>query len=74
MAIERCYLDEYRAGLFRAAPAHGAENSLGLASAQVSRHPYAGFQSHEVDDRPADILKLVPRSGASFAPSTFMFR
>ena len=53
VAVEQRDLDEYRAGLFRAAPAHGAEHALGLAAAQISRHPYAGFQSHGIDDRPA---------------------
>src|SRR3979411_1864064 len=61
IAIEQRNLDEYRAGLFRAAPAHGAEYPLGLAAAQVSCHPYAGFQSHGVDDRPAHELSLVFR-------------
>ena len=40
IAIERRHLDEHRARLFRAAPAHRAEYAFGLAAAQVSRHPY----------------------------------
>ncbi len=39
IAVEQRDLDEDRAGLFRAAPAHGAEYAFGLAAAQVSGHP-----------------------------------
>ena len=39
IAIERGDLDEYRTRLLRAAPAHRAENSLGLAAAQIGGHP-----------------------------------
>src|SRR5260370_10906606 len=65
IAVEQRTLDEYRASLFRAAPAHGAEYPLGLATSQVSRHPYTGFQSHGVDDRPAPKSKLVARTRSS---------
>jgi len=53
-------LDEYRAGLFRAAPAHDAEYSRGLAAAQIGGHPYTGFQTHAIDDRRAAELTPVP--------------
>src|SRR5216683_4276707 len=46
IAVEQRHLDEHRAGFFGAAPAYRAEYSLGLAAAQISRHPNAGFQSH----------------------------
>ena len=46
IAVEQRHLHEHRPGFFRAAPAHRAEYALGLAAAQISRHPYAGFQSH----------------------------
>ena len=58
IAVEQRHLDEDRAGLLRAAPAHRAEYPLGLAAAQISRHPYAGFQSHGPDDRPAPEMRL----------------
>ena len=50
VAVKQRDLDEHRTRLFRAAPTHGAEYALGLAAAQIGRHPYAGFQSHEADD------------------------
>ena len=40
VAVEQRHLDEHRACLLRAAPAHGAEDALGLAAAQIGRHPY----------------------------------
>ena len=39
VAVEQRDLDEHRAGLLRAAPAHRAEDALGLAAAQIGRHP-----------------------------------
>ena len=39
VAVEQRDLDEHRAGLLRAAPAHRAEHALGLAAAQIGRHP-----------------------------------
>jgi hypothetical protein len=41
VAVEMSHLDEHRASLFRATPAHGAKNSLGLAAAQITGHPDA---------------------------------
>src|SRR4051794_17036282 len=41
IAVERRHLDEHRARLLRAALAHGAEDSLGLATTQIRRYPYA---------------------------------
>src|SRR6266699_1662968 len=35
LAVKACDLDEYGAGLFRAAPAHRAEHPRGLAAAQI---------------------------------------
>ena len=43
VAVEQRQLDEHRPRLLRAAPAHGAEHAFGLAAAQVSRDPDAGF-------------------------------
>ncbi len=61
VAVEQCDLHEYRPGFFRTAPAHRTEHAFGLAAPQISRHPYAGFQSHGIDDRPAAKSNLVDR-------------
>src|ERR1700722_4311601 len=68
VAVEQRHLDENGAGLLRAAPAHRAEHAFGLATAQISRHPYAGFQSHGTDDRPADAVKPASRIPWWWAP------
>ena len=39
VAVEQRHLDEHRARLLRAAPAHGAEHAFGLAAAQIGGHP-----------------------------------
>src|SRR5712671_2693681 len=53
MSVQRCARSAGCRHRPSAAPARGAEYSLGLAAAQIGRHPYAGFQSHGPDDRPA---------------------
>ena len=45
-AVEPVDLDENRAGLFGAAPAHRREDAFDVATAQIGRHPDTGFQSH----------------------------
>ena len=59
IAVEQRDLDEDGAGLFGTPPAHRTEYALGLATAQISRNPDAGFQSHVTEDRPAANSTLV---------------
>ena len=46
-AVEPADLDEDRAGLFGATPAHRREGAFDIAAAQIGRHPDAGFQPHD---------------------------
>ena len=46
VAVEQRQLDEDGARLFRPAPSHDAKNVLGLAAAQIGRHPDVGFDPH----------------------------
>ena len=48
-SVEPVELDEDGAGFLGAAPAHGGEGALDVATAKIGRHPDRGFKTHRAD-------------------------
>ena len=66
-AVEPVDLDEDRAGLVGAAPAHRREGAFDVAAAQIGRDPDAGFQAHGLSvTRARRRSPFIPAAGRSW--------